>query len=69
MDPENVLENDTCSNRFEDSVSDPIRVLRNEERSRRADESPREPDRTLTKPLASEPVRDNDPVMVRESVR
>jgi hypothetical protein len=52
---------------LEDGVNDPVSVLKNERCPTRAEDNPNEPDRLLTKPLISEPVRDNEPVSALDS--
>jgi len=66
-DPVSVLENDVCSSRLEDMVSEPVSALKNEECPTTVEERANEPDRLLTKPLTSEPARDNEPVRVLDS--
>ena len=66
-DPASVLRNELCSCRLEDGVNDPVSVLKNEKCPTRAEDSPSEPDRLLTKPLTSEPVRNNEPVKALDS--
>ncbi len=61
-DPVSILRNELCSCRLEDEVNDPASVLKNERCPTRAEDRTNEPDRLLTKPLTSEPVRNNEPV-------
>ena len=68
-DPVSVLKNELCSWRLEEGVNDPVSVLKNEKCPARAEESPIEPDRLLTKPLTSDPVRNNEPVKALDSAR
>ena len=66
-DPVSILRNELCSCRLEDEVNDPDSVLKNEKCPIRAEDRPNEPDRLLTKPLTSEPVRNNEPVRALDS--
>ena len=66
-DPLTVLKNELCSCRLEDGVNDPVSVLKNEKCLARAEDRPNVPDRLLTKPLTSEPDRNNEPVKVLDS--
>ncbi len=66
-DPVSILRNELCSCRLEDEVNDPASVLKNEKCPIRAEDRPNEPDRLLTKPLTSEPVRNNEPVRALDS--
>jgi hypothetical protein len=66
-EPDRDLNNDVCSTRFEDIVSDSVSVLRNEVCSARFEDIPNEPDNLLAKPSTSEPAKDNEPVRVLES--
>jgi len=66
-DPVSILRNELCSCRLEDEVNDPASVLKNERCPTRAEDRPNEPDRLLTKPLTSDPVRNNEPVKALDS--
>jgi hypothetical protein len=66
-DPVSPLENELCSCRLEDGVNDPVSVLKNERCPTIAEEMPNELDRLFTKPLTSDPVRDNEPVKALDS--
>lgn len=66
-DPVSVLKNEVCSCMLEDGVNDPVSVLKNERCPTIAEERPSELERLLTKPLTSEPVRDNEPVKALDS--
>jgi hypothetical protein len=66
-DPVSVLKNELCSCRLEDRVNDPVSALKNEKCPTRAEDRPNEPERLLTKPLTSEPVRNNEPVRALDS--
>ena len=66
-DPVSVLKNELCSCRLEDGVNDPVSILKNEKCPTRAEDRPNEPDRLLTKPLTSEPDRNNEPVKALDS--
>jgi len=61
-DPVSILRNELCSCRLEDEVNEPASVLKNERCPTIAEDRPNEPDRLLTKPLTSDPVRNNEPV-------
>ena len=65
--PVSVLKYELCSCRLENGVNDPVSVLKNEKCPTRAEDRPSEPDRLLTKPLTSEPVRNNEPVKALDS--
>jgi hypothetical protein len=66
-DPVSILRNELCSCRLEDEVNEPASVLKNERCPTRAEDRPNEPDRLLTKPLTSDPVRNNEPVKPLDS--
>ena len=66
-DPVSILRKELCSCRLEDEVNDPASVLKNERCPTIAEDRPNEPDRLFTKPLTSDPVRNNEPVKALDS--